>query len=44
MRFTLAPANADDEVKEKVVQNGGVVSTLLYSDGIVEAVRKLLII
>jgi len=38
----VAPANADPEVKEKVRENGGIVSELSYSDGVVEAARKLL--
>lgn len=38
----VAPANADPEVKEKVRMNGGIVSTLNYSDGVVESAKKLL--
>lgn len=37
----IVPANADTETKERIKQNGGVVGTLPYSDGVVEAARKL---
>ncbi|MCM8762661.1 MAG: HAD hydrolase family protein, partial [Candidatus Omnitrophica bacterium] len=38
----VAPANADPEVHEKVKANGGIVSSLSYSDGVVESAKKLL--
>ncbi|MCM8829945.1 MAG: HAD hydrolase family protein [Candidatus Omnitrophica bacterium] len=38
----VAPANADPEVKEKIKENGGFISSLFYSDGVVEAAKKLL--
>ncbi|HOL22186.1 MAG TPA: HAD hydrolase family protein [bacterium] len=40
-RLQVTPANADPEVKEKVEENGGIVSELPYSDGVVESARKL---
>ena len=38
----IAPSNALSQVKKKVKQNGGVIGTLPYSDGVLEAARKLL--
>ena len=38
----IAPANAVGEVQETVKRNGGIVSSLRYSDGVVDAARKLL--
>ena len=38
----VAPANASKKVKEVVRQNGGCVSSLEYSDGVIEAASRLL--
>jgi hydroxymethylpyrimidine pyrophosphatase-like HAD family hydrolase len=40
--FQVVPSNAHPEVKKVVKNNGGLVSSLPYSDGIVESARKLL--
>ena len=38
----VAPANADGQVKKAVRRNGGIVGTIPYSDGVIEAAKKLL--
>ena len=41
-RYQVAPANADAQVKEAVLKNGGIVSDMLFSDGVVDAAGKVL--
>ncbi len=41
-KFQAAPSNAAPEVKKRVTDNGGIVSGLPYSDGVVEAAKELL--
>jgi len=40
--YQIAPANADPQVKRVIRRNRGIVSSLLYSDGVVDAGRKIL--
>lgn len=40
-RYQVAPSNAEPRVRERVLQNGGIVSALPYSEGVVEAVRRI---
>lgn len=39
--FQIAPSNAAPEVKKRIKENNGIVSELPYSDGIVDAGKKL---
>ncbi|MCM8769645.1 MAG: HAD hydrolase family protein [Candidatus Omnitrophica bacterium] len=41
-RWQVCPQNADVQVKEKVVANGGIVASQPYSDGVVKAIRETL--
>ncbi len=41
-RHQVCPDNADPQVKERVCANGGVVASLPYADGVIQAVRKML--
>ena len=41
-RWQVAPANAVDEVKQRVIANNGVVASRAHSDGVVDAARELM--